>query len=132
MDKEKILLVHVRIDNSVEVKGSNGQVTLVHFHGTAESKYFNGVILPGGVDAQSQFAGDRWRLSARDVLEGTDVNGESCHIYIENNGIVENGELVTIPRILTDSPALAWLEGAKLEGKVVGEEGGICIEFTRK
>lgn len=132
MEKEKVLLVHVKVGQCDEVKGSNGSVTMVHFHGTAESEYFNGVILPGGVDAQSQFGTDIWRISARYILEGTDMNGAACRIYIENNGFLVEGEIVTCPRILTDSPALAWLESTELEGRVVGEEGGICIVFTRK
>lgn len=132
MENEKVLLVHITIDKIVEVKGSTGYVNMVHFSGTSESKYFKGVVLPGGVDAQSQFAGERWCISARYVLEGTDMNGEACHIYIENNGVLEDGVIVTVPRILTDSPSLAWLESAELAGKVVGGEDGIVIEITRK
>ncbi len=132
MKNLEVLSVHVKIDQCFEVKSEAGSVNMINFHGTAESDFFNGVILPGGVDTQSQFAGCDWSLSARYILEGTDKNGQTCRIFIENNGHFIDGEIVTEPRILTDNPELAWLEKAELVGRVVGEEGGICIEFTYK
>lgn len=143
MKKETVLSVHVKIDKNFEVKSEAGSANMILFHGTAESDYFKGVILPGGVDTQSQWfvnegniqtpAQDgEWRLSARYMLEGTDMEGQPCRIFIENNGSFENGEIVTRPRILTDSKALAWMEQAELVGGIVGEEDGICIEIMRK
>lgn len=132
MEREKILSVHVKIDKNFEVKSEAGSANMILFHGTAESEYFTGVILPGGVDTQSQFARTEWSLSARYILEGTDMSGQACRIFIENNGSFVDGEIVTVPRILTDSTSLAWLEQVELEGRVIGEADGICIEFVRK
>ncbi|MBR1741911.1 MAG: DUF3237 family protein [Lachnospiraceae bacterium] len=125
--KEKILSIHVELDECFEVRGGDKNVNLVNFHGTAVSKFFSGKILSGGVDTQFQRAGEHKQLSARYMLEGTDCTGKKCRIFIENNGT--EGELVTKPSLVTDSEVLSWLMSAALEGRIVNEENGIRIEI---
>ena len=45
------------------------------------------------------------------------MKGNPCKIYVENNGIDDNG-MVTEPIIITDSPEYAWIETAPLHGTV--------------
>lgn len=122
-----IMNIHVVLDESREVNGVNASACMIMFHGYVESELFTGKICPGGVDTQLQNSGEVRSLSARYILTGTDYTGATCSIFIENNGVVADDGIVTTPRIITDSVALAWLETARLVGHVVSEKTGICI-----
>lgn len=130
--RENVLSIHVKIDEAFDVCGNGVTVNLVNFHGTAESDFFSGEILPGGVDTQTYIEGEPGRLSARYMLEGKDCLGKKCRIFIENNGTNSGEKIVTKPKIVTDSKELAWLMSAELEGQVISEPDGICIEIFMK
>jgi hypothetical protein len=50
---EEALTVHVKILKAIELQNSDGDaVVMITFTGDATGKYFNGVILDGGVDTQ--------------------------------------------------------------------------------
>ena len=83
----EVLTINVRITAINEVKGNAGTARMILFDGDAASEYFTGTILPGGVDTQKDKPGEGTLLSARYILEGTDYKGESCRIFIENNGV---------------------------------------------
>ena len=88
LEFEEVLTVHVKIEKTIEMKSDNvDDVLMIMFNGSADGKYFKGEVLPGGIDTQiiGKF-GDRHTLSARYMLEGKDYTGESCKIFIENNG----------------------------------------------
>ena len=88
------------------------------------------VEVPGGVDTQMEWLGQNRTLSARYILEGVDKAGQSCRIFVENNGIVEKGgELSTTPRILTDSEALSYLEQEELFGTITPTQKGVTIHI---
>ncbi len=130
---EEILTVDVALDSVLEVKGQKGEACMILFHGSSDCKNFKGKVLPGGVDTQKEMSGEKRLLSARYILEGTDCDGENCHIFIENNGTVEaNGEITTTPVILTDSKALSWMENVDLYGTVTGIDGGVKIAIYKK
>ena len=124
-----VLSIEVDIDESIEVKGSNGKAVMIKFHGKSQCENFNGEILPGGIDTQKQIGNGALSLSARYILEGKDYTGTFCRIFIENNGSFENGEMKTKPIIVTDSYALKWLETADLYGTITGRDGGVLISF---
>ncbi len=128
---KKILELKVYLDDSLEVKGRTGQATMVIFHGEVESEWFCGKTLSNSVDTQTIWPGQPWQVSARYILEGTDKDGNPCRMFVENNGgMTDNGEgIYTIPRILTDSAALQWLEDADLYGRVEGKEDYISIKI---
>ena len=44
-----VLYIDVDIDSSMDVKGSNGEATMILFHGSCDCDNFKGKILPGGV-----------------------------------------------------------------------------------
>ena len=114
------LRISVALDGHYEVRNEDGEDrTMLLFHGTADGDYFQGEILPGGVDTQVQKKGELRRLSARYILSGEDFNGDACRIFIENNGAVTtDGEIKTCPQLFTDSKALQFLEKMKLTGTV--------------
>ncbi|WP_165444036.1 DUF3237 family protein [Lachnoclostridium sp. Marseille-P6806] len=116
--KEPVLELDVRLDGFHEVHGKRGEACMIPFHGTADGPLFQGSILPGGVDTQTQRKGEARFLSARYILEGVDADGGSCRIFIENNGAIGPDGITTRPRIFTDSAVLSWLEDAALCGTV--------------
>ncbi len=133
MSATEVLTVNVRITEVNEVKGSTDTARMIFFDGTVDCDNFKGKILPGGVDTQKELGGAPTQLSARYILEGTDKEGNPAHIFIENNGVInEKGEITTTPKIITDSKALAFLETAELFGTVEGIEGSVKIHIFQK
>lgn len=127
---KEVLTFDVEITGDEAVKGKSGEAEMVFFGGTADCENFHGRILPGGIDTQTQWPGQPRTLSARYILEGVDKAGQSCRIFVENNGTVrEEGELITTPRILTDSEALACLEQEELFGTITPTEKGVTIHI---
>ncbi len=127
---KEVLTVQVRIKEALEVKGGINGVTMILFDGECECDNFKGKILPGGVDTQRLGEDGLVKLSARYIMEGVDYTGESCRIFIENNGeIKSDGQMVTSPCILTDSDALKHLEKEKLTGTVEGAPEGVIIHI---
>lgn len=133
-DKKEVLTIDVEITGASEVKGKTGEAVMIHFSGSADCELFKGRILPGGVDTQKEWYGNPRSLSARYMLEGTDKAGNPCHIFVENNGMteVEKGIMGTIPKILTDSEELAFLETANLIGTITPASNGVTIHIFQQ
>lgn len=121
------LLVHVIVDGCDEVKGSLSTARMIRFHGRAESDFFSGEILPGGVDTQREYKDKPFALSARYMLRGKDKDGRDCLLFIENNGTDTDGVVTTSPLLVSDSPSLAWLETARTSGSISGKDGDLLI-----
>lgn len=129
----EVLRIHVLCTHTDFVRGGESTAAMVFFEGEADSPYFRGRVLPGGCDTQ-RITENLFQLSARYVLEGTDAEGRPCRIFVENNGEVReppaDGVTHTHPAVLTDSPALQWLERAKLSGTATGEgEDRVLIQI---
>lgn len=137
MQFEEVLTVNVKIEGAVDLKNENGDsVVMICFTGDADSKYFKGKVLPGGVDTQViGKSGSRHTLSARYMLEGKDYTGEPCKIYIENNGRFDKdpeGILFrTYPHLITDSKALDFLNHDIFVGEGYSAENGVKIIIYR-
>ena len=128
--KEEVLTIDIIVTGMNEVKGTTGEACMILFEGNVDCKNFKGKVLPGGVDTQKQWYGESRSLSARYIIQGEDFTGEACSIFIENNGAFEmDGSIVTHPRILTNSKALAYLETADLTGTVTGTPKGVMIHI---
>lgn len=138
MKFEEVLTVHVKILKAIQLQNSDGDtVVMITFTGEATGKYFNGVILDGGVDTQiiGKY-GDRHTLSARYMLQGSDETGQSCEIYIENNGNFNKGLpdgvlFRTTPKIITNSKSLSFLNSDILIGEGYSTEIGVDIKIYR-
>lgn len=128
---KEVLKVNVIVDQSLQVKGSKKDVNMVLFHGDAYSEYFEGNVLPGGVDTQVCDESGRLSLSARYILKGKDMEHNDCCIFIENEGIMkqDGGVIKTTPNIITDSKCLKWMESASLTGTVEITEKDIVIRI---
>ncbi|MFI3249578.1 MAG: DUF3237 family protein [Eubacteriales bacterium] len=102
------IIIHTH-DRSV-LEGKTAYVAIIPFGGEVKSDLFQGKILPGAVDRQIIDANGIKHMSARYMLEGTDSQGNSCKIYIENSGdfsLDGPRPFRTIPIFYTDSPVLA-------------------------
>ncbi|GGN94803.1 DUF3237 family protein [Saccharibacillus kuerlensis] len=137
MEWEEVLTVHVAIIDTVSLHNDSGDsVVMISFTGHATGKYFEGIILDGGVDTQIiGSSGERHSLSARYMLRGKDYTGQPCEIYIENNGNM-NKELKsaafrTTPKIITNSKALSFLNQDLLIGEGLPAEAGVDIRIYR-
>ena len=125
----EVLRVYVNVTGCHEVVSDGNTVRMLLFDGTCGGPYFNGTILSGGVDTQKGYADGTGTLSARYMIDGTDCEGNACKLFIENNA---EFNAPTVPKILTDSPALKWLESAELEGRLEFPEGKLNIVITTK
>ena len=113
------ITVEVVIDGIHRMEGEDVLVQQIPFHGTFTCKAGSGVILPGGVDTQVKRGEGPLELSARYILEGTTAEGETFHLYVENNGSFQSPEdNKTRPTILTDYEPLKYLETSELTGTV--------------
>ncbi|MBY0215531.1 MULTISPECIES: DUF3237 family protein [Paenibacillus] len=135
---EKVFTVHVAIGDTTDLSNNNDgdSVVMISFGGHVTGKYFEGDILPGGVDTQIIGPnGGRHSLSARYMLQGKDYTGEACKMYIENNGMfdekLENVLFRTSPKIITNSQALSYLNNDKLMGEGIPSNTGIDIHIYR-
>ncbi|MDE7245921.1 MAG: DUF3237 domain-containing protein [Oscillospiraceae bacterium] len=131
-----ILEIHVETDpaGTVSLTGEIGTVTMIPFKGTVTGPIFSGIIEPCGVDTQITNQNEVRHMSARYMLTGRDMDGRSCHIYVENNGWFTNGArqkpFKTVPTFITDSPALApLLHRNQFVGEGLSDENGLCIRI---
>lgn len=137
LEFEEVLTVHVKIEKTIEIQSDSvDSVLMIFFKGSVDGKYFKGDVLPGGIDTQiiGKF-GDNHTLSARYMLEGKDYTGQSCKIFIENNGnLNEKAKDVsfrTYPKIITDSKAFEFLNYDLLVSEGIGTESGVDIKIYR-
>ncbi|MCP1184320.1 DUF3237 family protein [Paenibacillus sp. 1781tsa1] len=137
MKLEELFTVHVNIERSFDLQNSEGNsVVMITFTGSVTGKYFEGMVLYGGVDTQIIGKnGDPHTLSARYMLQGTDYKGDSCKIYIENNGNIDKtlktALFRTTPKMITDSKALSFLNSETLVGEGYPTESGVDIKIYR-
>lgn len=123
----EILTILITVLSATSVTDGTTTKNFLPFDGEAKSEYFQGKVIPGGVDTQTYSAkgGD---LSARYILEGVDCSGKPCKIFIENNG--KFGEEFTHPRIVTDSDTLKFLNNnPDIKGKLDMSDGKLTIRI---
>ncbi len=122
----KLFDVYVDITDTLSVKGKQHDICMLSFTGEARGRYFNGKVIGSGIDTQYISKSGHLILSARYMLEGTDINGNECRCFIENNGSFDDG---FIPEIVTDSPALSEFEGAELKAEVAAKENRVIVSI---
>lgn len=127
--EELLFAIHVLCTDAWEVEGKKIKVVMVPFIGQAEGKYFNGKIIGSGCDTQKYPKDGQGTLSARYMLEGTDISGEKCRVFIENSIHDESG---WHPFLVTDSKALSFFEDLPLRADVTGAPGGVLVQIYCK
>ncbi len=106
--------LHVYCKDNYEVKGKEKTTNQILFDGKVEGGFFNGIVLPGGVDTQVYNSDGSGTLSARYTLEGVDDCGQKCRIFVQNEAPV--GAQRTAPKLITDSKSLSWIEQKECYG----------------
>lgn len=125
---EYLMTVDVKTQNAAGVSSSVGGINMIPFTGSTDGYYFKGDIVGTGCDTQKYAPDGSVLFSARYLLKGTDFEGKSCSIFIENNGHAL--ELCT-PTIITDSAALAEWQEWELRAIVVPVGGGVAVNVYR-
>lgn len=120
----KLFDIFVNISSTICVEGATQDICMITFIGEAKGRYFNGKLIGTGIDTQFISKDKHTRLSARYMLEGKDIDGNSCRCFIENNGSFEDG---FIPKIVTDSPALSEFESAELKAEILIGENAVTV-----
>ena len=122
---ELIMTINVTTYEAQALEGQASRVVMIPFSAEATGKYFSGRTVANGVDTQvTNNAG--FSFSARYMLEGVDLSGSKCRVFIENNGTsLENCR----PKIYTDSSELAFLEAAELRAKAECIENGVVVSI---
>ncbi|OUM63560.1 hypothetical protein PIROE2DRAFT_9839 [Piromyces sp. E2] len=106
-------------------------VAKLGFNCFANTTTFQGEGVDYFVDTRYIFSGQPQSLSARYIMEGVDDEGNKMKIYVQNDGLDDNGDnqnVRTEPLIITDNPKWAWIETAPLHGNMT-MEGSIQILF---
>ena len=121
-------------DGTVMLSSEIGTVKMIPFKGTAQGPIFTGIVEPCGVDTQITNQNEVRHMSARYMLTGQDKTGQTCHIYVENNGWFTDGArpvpFKTVPTFITDSKALApYLHRNQFTGEGVRDDTGLWIRF---
>ncbi len=122
---EKLFTLHINCFAMHEVKCNGVIYRQILFDGEAKGALFNGKILPGGVDTQIIKEDGTGTLSARYMLEGVDLSGNECRVYIDNSGVL--GSDSTKPLVYSDSKEFDVLKEKELKGKMVTDEEGFKI-----
>lgn len=125
---EEILEIIIHCGEGSFVQGKHTGICMVPFTGEAAGPWFSGNVIGTGTDTQQVRDGKITRLSARYMLEGRDHTGQSCRIFIENNGPdLEHCK----PTMITDSRALASWEDADLSAQVECRQDGVIVHIFR-
>lgn len=119
---QEIFNIIIEITSVNEVNGNGATVKMISFKGRCQGRYFNGEIMDGGVDTQFISEKEGGNVSARYMMKGVDNKLNPCKVFIENEGDINSqGDMKTIPRIVTDSAELSWLQDKNLYGSVAVE-----------
>ena len=121
---EFLMSIDVRTSAAAGVSSSKGTINMIPFTGSTDGPYFKGEIVGTGCDTQKFGVAGSPAFSARYLLKGKDYAGQSCSIFIENNGSDFNN---CKPRIVTNSKALAFLETSDLKATVTPVDGGVIV-----
>ena len=125
--KQLLLTIDVKCHEPISVKGSESEVIMVPFEGTAHSEHFHGEIMGNAVDTQKySLKSGKCNFSARYMLKGTDKNGKSCKLFIDNEFIDDN---CWKPTIVTDSEYLHNWEKLTLTAAVDAIEKDVTVKI---
>lgn len=128
-NRREIIKIDVNITGIEKVESFNSNVIMISFEGNASGEFFTGDILPGAIDTQQQISGSDLSLSARYMLSGRDFKNQSCRLFIENSGTLQEGDPIinATPKIITDSDNLKWLESSLLSSQIIPNKKGVQV-----
>ena len=116
----RIIITHRNIEYIGKEKHSD-----IYFTGYCDGPYFQGTILPEGVDRQISEEDQRKAVRAEYTFDGIDEDGERCFLHVVNQW----GGRDWKPVITTDSKRLAWLNQKDLTAVLEGDKGGLTVRI---
>ena len=123
-NRKEVLTIRIIITHEERSVEGECLTSNLYFVGYCETKFFQGIVLPGGCDVQEYCKGVQTKVRAEYTLEGIDKNGEKCFIHIVNQK-----EEDWKPVIKTDSQALGWLNDAQLTAVLEDGDGGPTVRI---
>ena len=130
-----IMIFNISIEPALisEMSSVRESPAFIPFTGKVESDLFSGTILPGAVDVQVTDPAGCRHMCAKYMFRGTDMEGNACMLFVENNGYVRPSDpagtvVQACPRFITDSPALReYLSQARFRTEVHPSGTGVDI-----
>ncbi len=134
---EPIMIFKVFADSKdcSDMSCAYGAVSFIPFTATVESELFCGKTLPGACDVQVENPAGSRNMCAKYMFKGTDCEGNSCYLFVENNGylaeVMRNDPFFhAYPRFMTDSPVLGeYLSQQRFRSEVQGRDWGVEIRI---
>ncbi len=124
---EFLMSVDIKTTDAAGVFSSAGGINMIPFTGSTDGAYFSGEIVGTGYDTQKYDMGSPV-FSARYLIKGKDYTGQSCSIFIENNGDALDK---CTPTVITDSAALSEWQTYDLRTIVTPVGGGVVVDMYR-
>ena len=131
---EPIMIFHITIDGKgvSAMRAKTGEAVIIPFGGHVESPLFTGTVRPGAADVQTVNAAGVRHMCASYMFEGTDGEGNPCHLFVRNDGYFPRdskpGPFDATPTFLTDSPVLApYLHTARFRSEGHMTDAGVDI-----
>ena len=127
--------VYANPEDCSDMMCAYGGVSFIPFTATVESDLFTGKTLPGACDVQVENPAGSRNMCAKYMFLGTDSAGNTCHLFVENNGylaeVMRNDPFFrAYPKFMTDSPVLGeYLSQQRFRSEVQGREWGVEIRI---
>ncbi|MBQ8622903.1 MAG: DUF3237 family protein [Oscillospiraceae bacterium] len=125
---EFLMSIDIKTSAAAGVSSSKGTINMIPFTGSTDGAYFKGEIVGTGYDTQKFGVAGSPAFSARYLLKGKDYAGQSCSIFIENNG---NELDKCTPTIITDSAVLSDWQNYNLRAIVTPVGYGVIVDTYR-
>ncbi len=98
---------------------------ILPFTGACATGWFTGAVKSGAKDVQTRRLGGRVHFCAEYDLAGADYTGEPCTVHVKNESFGAGWS----PTLLTDSPALNFLNTAPARTAVEPRPGGVLVRI---
>ena len=122
---KELLTVRLIVTKKELVTDDGYRKSRIYFTGYCDTEYFHGTVLPGGCDTQEYDQEKLTKERAEYTLQGVDMEGEMCSLYVVNQKVGEEWK----PVIETNSKNLLWLNNADLTAVLEESKEGPVVRI---
>lgn len=127
---KEVFRVTLKDGDYEEVEGATCTVGMRYFTADVSGTYFNGKTLNAGSNVRKAYKDGTITDCAKFILAGEDDKGEDCRIFIQDEGVENEGNITSTPIIITDSESLEWMETADIQGRMtINAEGNRVVTY---